>query len=489
MKLYVFKNPLLLSCLCFGLVPLARAQPDITWQPPVTISGPADVSTNGFYFGSWAPQDGNAIYYPVSGINFHAYPDLPNFTASSSFDDGYTGYGSPNTSDANYNFLLQSGRYADGGDVTASFSWNGMLPNHAYEVQVWVNDARNIGQSRYETLTGGSSTSASVYYGSDGSGPGQYIIGTFVADYSRSMTISFTPYSTGANPTPQVNLVQVRDVTTNGQPDITWQAPVTILGPGDVSTSGVYFGSWAPNNGSANSYPVNGVTFQGFSDLPYFSPGPTWDNGYNGFGSPNTPDSNYNSLLQYARFSNEQSMPATISWGGMTPGNTYQLQLWVNDGRNIGQTRTETITAGKSTSAPLSFGSDGSGPGQYIIGTFVADSSGYQTLRLDGFSTGANPDPQVNILQVRDITGVVPPTPPTITSLSIHGTTLNLTAINGPANGSFVLLQTTNLQLPLSQWSPIASGSFDGTGNLAYSGNVVAPDDHQAFYVLRIQSQ
>src|SRR2546429_5029153 len=104
------------------------------------------------------------------------------------------------------------------------------------------------------------------------------------------------------------------------QPDVTWQHPTTISGASDVTNSGIYFGSWAPQDGSANNFPVNGVTFQGFSDLPGLTHG--------GFGSPNTPDPNYNTLLQYGRFSNERSTPATFSWSGMTPGNTYLIQFW-----------------------------------------------------------------------------------------------------------------------------------------------------------------
>ena len=192
--------------------------------------------------------------------------------------------------------------------------------------------------------------------------------------------------------------------------NIVWQTPTTISGASDVTTAGTYFGSWAPQDGSANTLPVNGVTFQGFSDLPGFTPGATFDNGYNGFGSPNTPDSNYNALLQYARFSNEGSSPATITWNGMTQGDVYLVELWVNDGRNIGQARSETLTGGSSTSASVSYGSDGSGPGQFIIGEFVADASGSETITLDGFSSGANPDPQVNLFQVRDLTPVPEPT-------------------------------------------------------------------------------
>src|SRR6267154_4718878 len=437
------------SALLF-LVPLATAQPDVTWQTPITISGASDVTNSGIYFGSWAPQDGSANNFPVNGVTFQGFSDLPGLTPGSTLDNGYNGFGSPNTSDANYNTLLQYGRFSNEGTTPATFSWSGMLPGTTYLIQFWVNDGRNIGESRSETITGGTNTSDPISFGSDGSGPGQYIIGTFVADGSAAQTLTLTPSSSGSNPDPQINLFQVRDITE--KPNVTWQAPQTISGPGDVSTLGSYFGSWAPQDANANTLPVNGVTFQGFSDLPYFRPGPTFDNGYNGYGSPNTSDTNYNALLQYGRYSNEGTTPAIISWTGMTPGHTYLVQLWVNDGRNIGESRSETITGGTNTSGPLSFGSDGSGPGQYIIGTFVADSSGLQTLILNPFSSGSNPDPQINLLQVRDLTSA---SAPIITSIAVSGPTLTITATNGLANGAFVLLQSDSVTLPRTQWTAV----------------------------------
>jgi hypothetical protein len=249
---------------------------------------------------------------------------------------------------------------------------------------------------------------------------------------------------------------------------------------------GTYFGSWAPQDGSANTLPVNGVTFQGFSDLPYFTSGPTFDTGYNGYGSPNTSDANYNALLQYARYSNEGSTPATFSWSGMTPGNTYLVQLWVNDGRNIGESRSETITGGTNTSAALSFGSDGTGPGRYVIGTFVANASGGQTLILTPLSSGSNPSPQVNLVQVRDITSTLIAAP-TITSFGVNGATLTLTAANGPANGPFVLLQSGDVTTPRSQWTPVLTNSFDGSGFVSLSTNVVNPSNPRQFYILQTQ--
>jgi hypothetical protein len=200
-------------------------------------------------------------------------------------------------------------------------------------------------------------------------------------------------------------------------PNVTWQTPTTISGPSDVSTAGTFFGSWAPFNGAALSgLTVNGVTFQAFPDLP--GAADSFDNGGgNGtFNSPGTSDNNYNNLLTAGAFGNNPTS-YTISWNGMIPGDTYQVQFWVNDGRNIGQSRSETLTGGTSTSAALSYGSDGSGPGQYIIGTLVADNTGDETIFMNPLSSGANPSSQFDLLQVRDLT--VAPEPSTLALLAV----------------------------------------------------------------------
>jgi hypothetical protein len=477
------KSPLSLDCIAIGALALtlllaatADAQPNITWQTPVTISGPSDVNTAGALYGTWAPGDdwggqNRADYYPVNGVTFAAY-GTPGanfgFSGSGINLDRYNGFANPNTADGNYNYLLQTAVFNwNAGSSSIIVSWNNLTPGNTYLVQFWLNDGRS-GQSGTSTFTGGTNTSAPVAIGN--SAPGQYIIGTFVADGTRSESVTMSPGI-------MLNLAQVRDITP--KPNVTWQTPVTISGASDVVTQGTYFGSWAPQDASANTNSVNGVTFQGFSDLPFFTSGPTFDNGYNGFGSPNTPDAYYNTLLQFGRYSNEGSTPATISWSGMTPGHAYLVQIWVNDGRNVGETRTETITGGTNTSAPLNFGSDGTGPGQYIVGTFVANNSGGQTLTMTPFSTGANLYPQINLLQVRDIT-------PVVTGLAVSGTTLTVTA-TGPANGNYVWLQSTNTTLPLAEWAPVFTNSFDANGRLNLSTNVVNPANPQEFYILRMQ--
>ena len=106
-----------LGSLCIALLATtAAAQPDVTWQTPVTISGASDVSTLGALYGTWAPGDDwggsqRADYYPVNGVTFAAYgTDGANFGFSGSGInlDRYPSFANPNTADGNYNYLLQT---------------------------------------------------------------------------------------------------------------------------------------------------------------------------------------------------------------------------------------------------------------------------------------------------------------------------------------------------------------------------------------------
>ena len=71
-----------------------------------------------------------------------------------------------------------------------------------------------------------------------------------------------------------------------------------------------------------------------------------------------------------------------------------------------------------------------------------------------------------------------------ITSFGINGKTLTLSAINGTDGGNYTLLETTNVTLPLSQWTPVYTNSLDGSGNLNVSTNVVTPGTKQEYYIL-----
>ena len=286
------------------------------------------------------------------------------------------------------------------------------------------------------------------------------------------------------------------NLTVNTQPTtIVWQTPQVISGASDVLTNGAYFGSWAPFNGGANGLPVNGVSFQGYSDLQgltySFSGGV---GGYNGFGSPGTADTNYNALLQYGQYANLGGS-STFSWGGMTPGHTYEIQFWVEDARGSTGARWENLSGGDigttgygtNTSGPVGYSSPlfsgNASPGYYIVGTFVADGTGSEEILLSPW--GGSPDTQINLFQVRDLTPVsVPPAQPGISHISLSGTTLVISGTNGTAGLSYTVLTSTSLVAPVSLWTPIATNTFPGE-NFSVT-NTVNPSVRQSFYVLRV---
>jgi autotransporter-associated beta strand protein len=73
---------------------------------------------------------------------------------------------------------------------------------------------------------------------------------------------------------------------------------------------------------------------------------------------------------------------------------------------------------------------------------------------------------------------------PHITKIGLSGTTLSLMATNGAMGGTFVLLGSTNLAVPINQWTPVLTNSFDGSGNLNLSTNILNPNNGQEFYIL-----
>lgn len=224
-----------------------------------------------------------------------------------------------------------------------------------------------------------------------------------------------------------VGLIVLSSQAQNAQ--INWSSVQYISGASDVSTMGTLFGTWSPylENTGGTGMTVNGVTFVA-NDLPDFSVPSYFTSTYAGFGDPGTADSNYNTLLQGAQFS-DNGTGGTFSFGGLNPGDTYQVELWVEDTRNIGNRRWENLYENSygdaGTSGALTFPADGSSPdmGQYDIGTFVAGTAGTETINFETWcSVGGNQCAQVNLMQVRDLTTV--PEPSTLALLAGSALTL-----------------------------------------------------------------
>lgn len=77
------------------------------------------------------------------------------------------------------------------------------------------------------------------------------------------------------------------------------------------------------------------------------------------------------------------------------------------------------------------------------------------------------------------------PQRPIVTSLVLKDTDAVFAGTNGPANGTFYVLATTNLTLPRSSWTRIATNAFDGSGNFNFT-NPVTVGNPRRFYMLQL---
>lgn len=74
---------------------------------------------------------------------------------------------------------------------------------------------------------------------------------------------------------------------------------------------------------------------------------------------------------------------------------------------------------------------------------------------------------------------------PRIGSFSLSGSILIFNGSNGLPKGNYYVLTSTNLALPLDQWTPIATNPFDSSGNFTFS-NAVNPGLLEQYYRLQI---
>lgn len=76
---------------------------------------------------------------------------------------------------------------------------------------------------------------------------------------------------------------------------------------------------------------------------------------------------------------------------------------------------------------------------------------------------------------------------PSFSSIHTSGNNIVLSASGGTPGGPVTVLSTTNLLVPLAQWSTVTSGNFDGSGNFSYTvTGALTSGLPQQFYILAI---
>ena len=185
----------------------------ITWGTPTTVSGNADVNTNGTALYAYAQTAAT-----VNGVTFTAVSSGTTWgnVTLSGLGNYYSTFGYTNSPFSGlstaYSNVLSGGAY---GSSSGSVTLNGLTSGHAYTVQIWLNDSRNSSTTwtRNETWSSSGGNSVTLTYNSSqtGGGIGQYTVGTFAAS-GTSQVITFTAGTSGASsPSGQLNAIQVRD--------------------------------------------------------------------------------------------------------------------------------------------------------------------------------------------------------------------------------------------------------------------------------------
>lgn len=118
-------------------------------------------------------------------------------------------------------------------------------------------------------------------------------------------------------------------------------------------------------------------------------------------------------------------------------------------------------------------------------------SSGPRTPQVqDAFaSNGAMPNPKVELIAL-DVIGynLLPAPVPGVTRTSISGTQLTLSVTNGLAGGTYLVLTSTDLTTPLSQWTPLATNYLIANGNFTMTvPNAVNSSQPQRFFAIELQ--
>jgi len=157
------------------------------------------------------------------------------------------------------------------------------------------------------------------------------------------------------------------------------------------------------------------------------------------------------------------------------PGTPYTLSLWLNS--PDGQTPNEFLVSWN---------------GNTLLDRTNLPALGWTNLQFTVSATGANTiltlgfRDDLSYLGLDDV-GVFPARP-NVAGIRLMGTNLVLTGINGVSGQTCYVLVSTNLTLPLSQWTRVATNVLSVSGNFAITvTNTVSRNVSRRFYLFQTQ--
>ena len=381
------------AALLLMLATTAVAAP-ITWGPVKDISADSDVSTNGVLVKAVCKATSNPV---VNGVTFtpaYSGDSLSGQNASGAAAGALPVGGGISSS---YAAMLSGNDYSTTAGATLTLMLNGLTVGQHYEVQFWANDSDASSLGKQTVKSSGALDSWVVLNmnttGEDG-GKGQFATGTFTAD-ATSQQVNIT-----GSGSPVIQAYQVRRIISPLAP-VVWERWQETTGDSDVTTVGAPLRAYVFGNATPAA-PINGVSFTRFA-LQAMDTLVGMTSTTSAFGSTAAPYANlstdYKTLLGHGRWS--ATKYGSLMLNGLTPGQWYVVQVWVNDSRGSTGGRWTRINGSGFLSYNPGGPSDNlayeGGLGHHMSGTFRASAASQR------FDFGASASAQINGLQLRVI--------------------------------------------------------------------------------------
>ncbi len=161
-----------------------------------------------------------------------------------------------------------------------------------------------------------------------------------------------------------------------------------------------------------------------------------------------------------------------------TAGATYSLSFWLNSPN--GEAPNEFLVSWNGTTLldQTNLGAIG-----WTNLQFTVKATGSNTVLQFGFRN----DPSFFGLDDISVVPVFVPPFPSLAGLRLTGNNLALNGVNGVSGETYYLLMATNLALPASQWTPVATNVWNTNGNFSLTiTNAVNRSVPKGFYLLQV---
>jgi len=109
----------------------------------------------------------------------------------------------------------------------------------------------------------------------------------------------------------------------------------------------------------------------------------------------------------------------------------------------------------------------------FVLGDLVSGFSGYLSNNVANSS--------VDLVFVS-----LPAAPPGFGAVNLSGTNLVFSGTNGVPDWPYLVLASTNLNLPIANWTRVATNQFDADGGFIFTNGISAGSPWQ-FFILQVQ--